>query len=488
MKQSEAMRVLEKNRARDFYLSEFQKDRASANRINNIISGDKKNVSLMKQNEMLRILDTVQARRSDTLVERRKRLAELLANELDEHNELLSHLTESDEQRRERLISKAKALREKRELEKKLDTERCNDRLFREKIDVLRQAESRLRVMQVADARFDQIAAARQKKEEEALDEEFFSQQAEEAYRLSCERSRRDLELIYQRNQQIRTDLAAQVKGNEMRRKMAKEQKEKEDEEFYRLLHEERLQEAQKQLTRKTRAKEIAKEMYNLQMELETARSNEFARLRKEDQEELERLLASICREKEEAWAAKQEKKEKEKAYHSEVLKDIERRKEKEISLDEMWKEANDKEWEKREKVWRADQAKRDALLHNILVVRRQQVYEKRAEEQSEKARERAAHQAFLDSLPPDDEVERKKRKNMEVKELQDYLDMQIGQRLMNKHQEQLETLNELSEQQAMEAKYKDKIAQELENLERAKPERYRNVPLLNPLNKRYYH
>lgn len=481
------MKAIEKRQKREQFFAEFDKQQASANRTNNAILGERKNQNLMRQNELFRILDVVQARRNDTLVERRKRLAELLNNELEEHNKLLSHLTESDEQRRERLISKAKALRERREMEKKLDTERCNDRLFREKIDVLRQAESRLRVMQVADARFEQIEAARQKKEEEAKEEEFFAQQANEAYRLACERTRHDLENIYQRNQQVRADLAAQVEGNKMRREMEKEEKKKEDEEFYRLLHEERVAEAQKQLARKQRAKEIAKEMQDLQVELETARSNEYARLRREDQEELERLLASIAREKEEALKAKKEKQQKEKAFLDEVKNDIERRKQKESSLDEMWKEANDKEWEKREKVWRADQEKRDALLHSILVVRRQQVYEKRARDQSEQARKRAEHQAFLDSLPPDDAAERRKRKMIEMKELQDYLDMQIGQRLLAKHQEQMGKLNELAECQALEAKYKDKIAQELENLERAKPERYRNVPLLDPLTKKHY-
>lgn len=487
MRHNEAMKMIEKRQKREKYFAEFEKEQAAVNRTNTTLFGEKRTQNLMRQNEVFRILDTVQARQNDTLIERRKRLAELLNNELEEHNKLLSHLTESDEQRRDRLISKAKALRERREMEKKLDTERCNDRLFRDKIDILRQAESRLRVMQVADARFDQMEAARQKREEEATEEEYFSQQAEEAYRLACERTRHDMENIYQRNQQVRADLAAQVEGNNMRRAMEKEEKKKEDEEFYRLLHEERVAEEQKTLARKTRAREIAKEMQDLQEELETARSNEFARLRKEDQEELERLLASIAREKEEALMAKREKQQKEKAFLDEIKNDAERRKQKESSLDEMWKEANDKEWEKRERVWREDQAKRDALLHNILVVRRQQVYEKRARDQAEKARNRAEHQAFLDSLPPDDAVERRKRKMAEMKELQDYLDMQIGQRLLIKRQEHLDKLNEVAAQQALDAKYKDKIAQELENLERAKPERYRNVPLLDPLSKKNY-
>lgn len=431
--------------------------------------------------ELLRIVDQVQARQNDTVVERRKRLAELLLREREAYEGMLSHLTETDEQRRERLLAKARALREKREAEKQKETARCNDRMFREKIDVLRQAESRLRVMQVADSRFDQIEASKRKKEEEAADESYFNQQAAEAQRRACDRAREDEENIYKRNEQMKSDLNAQVEGNRMRAELAKEQERRDNEEFYRLLHEEQVAEAQKQLARKARSKEIAEEMKALTRELENARRQEFEQLRLKDKEELEKLLADLAEERRQAAEEKRRNMEKNRKNMDDLKEDIKRRQEKEESLDELWKEANDKEWEKRERIWRADQEKRDRLMHNILTIRRQQVYEDRARKKMERLQARREDQEFLDSLPPDDAAERRKKRLEEMAELQAYLDMQIGERKAAKLKELEEKRNMLSQEQSLHAEYRDRIAQEMQNLERAKPERYRHVPLLDP-------
>eukprot|EP00796_Vickermania_ingenoplastis_P009736 gene9737-6824_t len=485
MGRNAAMSAITQRQKREQYLQEFSSEKASDTRWETFIDKEKKNTSRLNHTEMFRILDKVQAQHNNNLVARRKRLAEMLLREREEYDKMLSNLTETDEQRRERLLVKAKALREKRELEKKLDTERSNNRLFREKIDILRQAESRLRVMQVADGRFEQIEAEKQRKKDLEEEEAYFAQQALEAQRLACERSRQDLEKQYLRNQNMKLDLDAQVEGNQMRKEMEKEQKRKDDEEFYRLLHEERVAEAQKTLARKERTKEIAAEMAAVTEELQRARKQEYDRLRQEDKEELDRLLEELADEKEAAAEAKREARAKEWAYMEEVRAQMMQKKANENELDDLWKEANEKEWAKREKVWKADQDRRDKLLHNILVIRRQQVLEKRANDKMARAQRRKEDQEFLDSLPPDDSAERRRLHMKELKELQAYLDMQISEKMQRKQQEMEEKRNALTEQQALEKEFRDRIAQEMANLEKAKPERYKDVPLLDANAKR---
>lgn len=479
MGRNAAMVAIEKRQKREQYLAEFGAEKAAATRLNTFIDAEKRTGGRMNANEAYRILDQIQAQHNESLVARRKRLAELLLREREECESMLSHLTETDDLRRERLLAKARALREKREEEKKADTKKCTDRLFRETIDELRQAESRLRVMQVADGRYQQIEAEQQKKAEEAEDEEYFNQQAAEAQRKACLRARQDEEVKYRLQEQRKADLAAQVEGNEMRRELERQQKERDNEEFYRQVHEERVKETQKTLARRNRTREIAAEMKALNEELEQVRKEEYTRLRQEDKEELDRILAQIAEEKAAAAEEKVAKREKERAYMEEMKQTVEQRKANEHALDGLWKEANDAEWEKRERVWNNDREKRERLLRSILAVRRQQVFDNRARRQAERERNQKEDEDYLNSLPPDDAEERRRIKLREMKEMQMVLDMQISEQLVKKAEAEEEKKAELREALAREAIYKDRIAVEMRKLEEAKPDRYREVPLV---------
>lgn len=435
----------------------------------------------MARKDLHRHLDQIQAKHGDALVERRRRLADLLLREREEHDQLLSNLAETDEQRRDRIIRKAKELRAKREAEKRADNVARNDRAFREKIDCLRQAESRLKVMQVADQRFEQLALAQRRRDEDAQEEIYFAQQAAEAVRLANERAQSDLEQRYIRQQRLTTDLAAQVEGNKMREAIAEEERRQENEEFKQLLHEDQVQEAQKQAARRAAQQQLAEEMKSLNEELERARKEEYEKLRKEDRELLDSILAEIAETQRKEREEKRAKVERRHAEWVELQQSRSQKKDDDSALDKLWEEANEKEWRKREACWKADRDKREALLRNILIVRRQQVLDKRQQERDDAETRKREHAEFLANLARDSgsEAAAQQKHAAQVKETQQYLDWQIGQRRAEKEQERLDRSRELSAQGALEKEYEDRIRQEMANLERAKPERYRDVPLL---------
>ncbi|KPI87133.1 hypothetical protein ABL78_3786 [Leptomonas seymouri] len=475
--------TIEARQRREAYMENFYAEQALQDRQTHTVNWELKGNERFQQREVLQYLDEIQAQHNDVLVARRRRLAELLNNENALHSSMMANLPETDAQRRERLIRKAQELREKREEAKRADIGARHDRLFREKIDCLRQAESRLRVLQVADARFDQIDAAAARKKEDAEEDKFFSQQAADAQRVATERMQRDMERQYNRTQHMKEDLAAQVAGNEQRKMQQREEARRDAEEFYRLLHEEETAEAQKKQARRECNRKLAQEMLEMNEELKRARQQEYEALRKEDREELDAILASIKADEEEQRIEKQRRIAAEQLQMRDLQSQIAQRKDASHSLDKLWEEENEKQWRKREAQWDAEQAKRDSLLRKILIARRQQILDKRQKDADDAMVRKLEHEEFLKSLASERDVdaEERERRMRLLKETQQYLEKQIQQHVAQRQAEQLARRTELTDQLTLEKQYEDRIAKEMANLEAAKPARYRNVPLLPP-------
>ncbi|KPA83805.1 hypothetical protein ABB37_02020 [Leptomonas pyrrhocoris] len=481
-----AASTIEARQRREAYMEKFHAEQAVQDRQTHTVNWELKGNERFQRQEVLQYMDEIQAQHNDVLVARRRRLAELLNSENALHTSMMASLPETDAQRRERLIRKAQELRAKREEAKKVDNGARHDRLFREKIDCLRQAESRLRVMQVADARFDQIEAAATRKKAEDEEDKFFSQQAADAQRLATERVQRDLELQYNRTERMKGDLAAQVAGNQQRKAQEKDEARRDAEEFYRLLHEEQAAEAQKKLARREKNRTIVREMMEINDELQKTRQQEYDALRKEDKEQLDAILASIKADQEAERKEKQRRMAAEQLQMRDLQHQMAQRKDNSHALDKMWEEENEKQWRKREAQWDADQAKRDTLLRNILIARRQQILDKRQQAAKDAMQRKLEDEEFLKSLANERDIdaEERERRMRLLKETQQYLEMQIQRRAAEREADLRGRRSELTDQQALEKQYEDRIAKEMANLEAAKPSRYSHVPLLPSKNR----
>ncbi|GET88830.1 hypothetical protein, conserved [Leishmania tarentolae] len=471
---------IEARQRRERFMEKFNAEQTVQERQKRTVEWELRGNERHAQQEVLVYMDRIQAQHNDVLVARRRRLAELLTRENELHTSMMTSLPETDAQRRERLIRKAQELRAKREEAKRLDISARHDRLFCAKIDCLRQAESRLKVMQVADARYEQMDAAAERRRQEAAEDLLYAQQNAEAQRVATERVQRDLEEQYNRKKRMIADLEVQVEGNRRRKEIEKENARRDQEEFYRLLHEEQAEEARKRLQRQEKNRQLAQEMIEMNEELKRARQQEYEQLRREDKEALDAILASLAAEKQEQLAEKKRRMAEERQHMLELQK-MAKSKANTDAIEKLWAEENEKQWRKREAQWAADQAKRDALLRNILIARRQQILDKRQKDKEDAMLRKLEDEKFLESLAKErdvDAAERQRRMAL-LKETQQYLEWQIRQRIAEKEAAKLAKRTELTDEQALEKQYEDRIAREMANLEAAKPERYRDVPLL---------
>ncbi|KEG05812.1 coiled-coil domain containing 11 [Trypanosoma grayi] len=215
--------------------------------------------------------------------------------------------------------------------------------------------------------------------------------------------------------------------------------------------------------------------------EVQRVRQQEYDRLQQEDKEMLDRHLAQLAAEEEQERQRKHERRVAAVEHMNEVRKQLEKRNEDKDQLDRLWDEANNKEWEKKEARWRADQQKRDKLLRNVLIIRRQQVLDKRQQERQDTEAAAREHANFLRELEGavDIDAQERARRYALLRENQKYLEEQMQRRAAEKEASRQAVRNELTKQQDYERQFEERIKKEMENLERAKPDRYKDVPLL---------
>ncbi|RNF17554.1 coiled-coil domain containing 11 [Trypanosoma conorhini] len=476
-----ALALIEARQRRETEQRLFNKAHAEDCRLRLTANWEVRGDAVIQRKDLMRHLDKVQAQHDDALVARRKRLADMLLRERAEHEAMLNNLAETEEQRRERLIQKARELREQHKEDLRVDAQKQHERLFREKIDSLRLAESRLKVMQVSDARFEQLVLAERRREEQKREDDFFAQQRLEEERLTNERARRDLDMLHVAREKTKKALAAQVEGNKARKAQAQAEKQQEDDEFNRVVAEELAAETQRRVEARRARAVLAKEMSAFNEELRQVRRQEYEQLQQEDKEVLDRLLAELAEEERQKRALELERRNTARANLEEIRRQLNKRKQDEGELDKLWDEANNKEWAKREARWAADEAKRKRLMHNVLVIRRQQVLDKRQQEKDDAARAAKEREEFLRELANsvDLDAQERARRYKVLREDQKYLIAQMQRRAAEKEAERRAVANQLTDQQELEAKYAERIKREMENLERARPDRYKNVPLL---------
>ena len=245
--------------------------------------------------QMVRAMDAVQARHDEVLMARRKRLAELLKAERDEHEAMLAGLVVTDDQRRERLMQKARDLRVEREQLRRKEADRRKDQLFREQSSLVRDAESRIKVLHIAAERAAQIEAAKRKKEAEANEDAFWEEQQREEQRQQAARSQADLQRMHQRAKQVNSDLALQVESNQSRKQQERQHLKREDEEFVAEVRQGVEKDQAAEAQRRARQRDIAAETRAMNDTIKEEKERQMAIARGEEKQELNELLQTIA-------------------------------------------------------------------------------------------------------------------------------------------------------------------------------------------------
>ena len=430
--------------------------------------------------EYYRTMDKIQARQDDVLVARRERLAAMLLEEKERHDAMIAGLAETDEQRRDRLMQQAREMRAQREIHRRGQSDLKMAQLALEKSAAVRMATSNLKILQVSDARHQQLEELQQRRARQAEEDRFFSEQAMEGQRAQNARARQDLEQRHQLARETQRDLGIQVQGNTIRRGQAAERQKAEDAEFFRLLAEEREAEAAKQEMRRNKRVALANEMREHNEVLKTVREEEYARLKAEDKA----LLDDIIREMAEVEAKEKEDKARRRAEAVAHMRKVEEQMneaaENETYIDKLWQEENDRDWAKREAKWLADQERREKLLRAVYETRRQQVRDIRSAEADAAEAKRAEHDEMVSTIHrmrAEDMALAKSRRDEHVK-TQSYLAEQIATRDRARQTAHENWKTELTDDQRYEKLMEKQINDEIDRLNSARPDRYKSVPL----------
>ena len=473
-------RQIELRQRGEDHVSKFQGVAAQHQRLKLSANWETKTQSRIETNHMARAMDVVQARHDEVLVARRQRLTELLQDERKQHEYMLENMAVTDDQRRERLMQQARDLRAKRETLRKGEATAQKDRRFREQSALVREAESHIKVLHVAEERKQQIEEKQRRKEAEREESAFWEEQQREEMRKQALRSQADLQRLHTRAQDTRKNLDVQVRHNEERRHLAKQEEVEEDKVYGESIKVGLKADAEKEAGRRQHQRDIAHETKVRNDAIRLTKEAEHSKLREEEKVELDNLLAKIAEDEKREGERKRAAREDAKYQMKFVEAQMNAAAESETALDRQWQEENDRQWAKREQQWRKEQHKREATMVDVFKTRKDQIVSIRQKEIDDQTARRNEHEKLVavNQSMMDQDAELKARQRATALDTQKYLGRQISEREAEKATGRDARRNELTAAGAEEHAYQDKIALELTKLDQAKPGSYQHVKL----------
>lgn len=434
----------------------------------------------IEQKRLISAMDSVQAKHDDLLVARRKRLAQLLEEEHEMHEKMLSQLIVTDEARREKLIQKARDLRAQREASRQEEGQRQRDRLFREQAALIRGAESNIKVLHVADQRFAQLDVKdrlRQQKEEE---DRVYSQQLQSHFDKQTQRQQDDMEQTYQRNKSLVQALDRQMRDRDLSKQRQRELEREEAVAFREKAEREIREEKEAEQRRRRVERETAAATKELYKDVKARKEAEDAQRRAEEEAELRAAIETKKLEEQREIVRRREARDQAVIHMREVEEQMNQIAESETALDRRWMEEGEREWQRREAVWRREQDRRDRLMQDVFETRRSQVLDNRKREESDldrKHQDMDEMRATIEANRIDDTDARRRRFEIAQQTRQAQRE-QWDRRQAEKDRIRNEKRTELTDAEKEEQEYRAKINAELAKLEAAKPERFKNVSL----------
>lgn len=434
----------------------------------------------IEQKRLISAMDAVQAKHDDLLVARRKRLAQLLEEEHEMHEKMLSQLIVTDEARREKLIQKARDLRAARESSRQEEAQRQKDRLFREQAALIRGAESNIKVLHVADQRFSQLDQRELVRTHKNEEDRVYSMQLQAQFDRQTQRQQEDMEKNYQRNKSHVTALDQQMRERELSKQRQREIEREEAIAFREKAEREIREEKEAELRRRRVERETAAETKEMYKEVKARKDAEEAQRRAEEEAELNAIIEARKLEEQREIIRRREARDQSVKHMREVEEQMNQMAESENALDRRWMEEGEREWQRREAVWRREQDRRDRLMQDVFENRRGQVIgnrQREAEELNQKNRDMEEMRATIEANRIDDTDARRKRFEIAQQTRQAQRD-QWDRRQAEKDRIREEKRTELTDAERDEAEYRAKINAELAKLEAAKPDRFKNVSL----------
>jgi hypothetical protein len=362
---------------------------------------ENRTADVIRSNKIEEKIGTIKGMKDQKLAERRKKLAEMLADEQRAYEHEMVEKEETPQQRMEKMAVRAYELKKRREDERQSVVQEKLYQQWRESIDELRQADSKLFELHTLASRDRQVAEKAMRGDIEAREDAVFQALWQEGYHAKVEREEREKELKKERCDQAKKTLETQLYLKQVKEQDARDIEQLEREEMKRHWAAQEQEEAEQQVRDKILAREERKTM------------DEFAKVQKQMKEDEEHLakeqdrqfvLSVLAREKA---LAEQEELEKQKARQktiefTEALKlEMARKAESEERLIQMQHEEAERQWQKRYAQWEKEEIARRKLMNEVYTDRADQVRVK------EQVRDHIKNEVMEDRKRVDDEVGR---------------------------------------------------------------------------------
>nr|CAB3228135.1 coiled-coil domain-containing protein 11-like [Phallusia mammillata] len=394
------------------------------------------------------------------LDERRQRLREKLAAEEQQYLEEMEAKQETIEARQDKMLKRAKVLKEKREKERLQIVEEKLDQQWREQCEELRGVLSRRHQDEVCIDRMNQLAIKSDLERRRQEEERMYAELWEKDRLAKAAREEMEAQQQIERNRAmvdtLRTQKASlEAKKQEEKRLIEEEAKLLSEERDLRQLEEQRASK-QKRLLQKQHKASLEKSM-KIKLQREAQERQEELAL---DMKILEQLLEESRNEAQEKVQKKAQKRDEEKKYRDYLRQQLEEEIRREKELDRLVEADVAAMWAKRVNQWKLEKEARNRLMLDVMATRRKQLQEKltvlaRDREELKRDREEVAKAIEEHHKMEEERITRTKMIN---KQYESDLLCQIEHEHSNKNAKKDEELREYEEGLKTEARYQERL------------------------------
>eukprot|EP01065_Artemidia_motanka_P025599 TRINITY_DN3059_c1_g2_i1.p2 TRINITY_DN3059_c1_g2~~TRINITY_DN3059_c1_g2_i1.p2 ORF type:complete len:503 (+),score=268.40 TRINITY_DN3059_c1_g2_i1:39-1511(+) len=426
----------------------------------------------IETNRVLRAMDRVQSRHDETLELRRQRLSDLLSDEQAQYDAELEAMAETQEARRDRIAQRAVELRNERERLRRDLAQQQRERAFRAGCAPLREANSRAILLKVASDREQQLQWNEEKRDREKHEERIYDEMWDEDRDRKEQRAKADLLRKQEMDRRLRSNLDLQAECRSQQKREEAEAQRRDDDEFRARCQKALKEDADAERLRRVRQLDFAAKNKEYNLELEKLKDAERSKEMEQDKRFLQELMDKVKEDEDRERMLKRQMREE--AVHNmrEIEQQMKRQAGAETELDRLWQEESDKEWNKREARWRAEQQQRDELLRETYKGRSAQIDEKRRFLRDKKTAHEDERKRMLEDVVRLQEQDRvaAERRFVKAKQNQAIVQSQVRDKYEAEAAEKRQSSLEFVGAQLAERAFQDKVAAELQHIHQGTP------------------
>jgi len=431
-------------------------------------------------NTVKRRVNTLLKANEFSIEDRRERLRDLLSSEEANYVQEMADKEETVLERQAKMRERARQLKEKREKERMDLVHEKLEQQFRNQCEELRSTVSKREMDQIAAERMEQLRIKSEREEEQKAEDEMYAELWYADMQAKARREEEETKKQMLANRDTLEVLQRQMAALEAQRQQEKLLVEEEARILAETAELRKLEEMQA-LEEKKRKQEEIREMYGKSLQMKQKKqAREMQEQLAFDLKMLEQLLVESRNEAMEQSQRKRELRDEDRRYRQYLrqLKEEEQQREKE--LDSICDAEVEKMWEKKIKQWKLEKEARRQLMQEVMASRRQQLLDKLHENERQQEQARMERDQLLRKIEENKELEAAQIRQLKEQHLSHQNDL-IGQ---------IEYNSRLREAERMEQDRMFQAEQEAEAEYRRKVEELRNKPVLDkmhPMRRRYY-